>query len=553
MLARIDPRRRRWAWALTVLAACRHQATVAADEPRRVFAPLDPPRAVQVAWDPATVDYVPAGTAAALDWAMADGCEWLVLDVALTRDGVPVLLGRRSDDPLDVSNLTLDDYRQRDLGQGLGRRWPASTPLTLDEALGQARRKINLILRCADAAVGAAAARAVVAAELSDQVVITVEGETVPPNAANESPNPVAASDDATALARVGRCRVLSHAAPPAAGDAESGGLPTMVVLPARAADEAASPLTRELVDAWQATGALVYISDVGLPTDEPARGEQMALLWQTQPDGIWTSSASEWLARAARLSPGEGADPARVEVVHHRGANRYAPENTWAALRQAVRLAADWIEIDIRETTDGEAFLLHDTRLDRTTDRSGPLAELTAAEAATIDAGSWFASRRESLPRLSEVFQAVARDPQWVGVQLYLDAKAIAPEKLARLIAEYQLEERSLVFQGPGYLARVKAANPRARLMPPLYQAQAAESLARTLDPYAFDTSWEILSPELIARCHDLGVRVFSDAPGDLRSAADYRRVIGWGIDAIQTDHPLVFSRALELESAAR
>jgi glycerophosphoryl diester phosphodiesterase len=64
-------------------------------------------------------------------------------------------------------------------------------------------------------------------------------------------------------------------------------------------------------------------------------------------------------------------------------------------------------------------------------------------------------------------------------------------------------------------------------------------------------DAAWDILSAELIARCHRAGILVFSDALGSHERVEDYLQAIGWGIDLIQTNHPLRVMRAFELWAA--
>ncbi|MFL7810718.1 MAG: glycerophosphodiester phosphodiesterase, partial [Anaerolineae bacterium] len=60
------------------------------------------------------------------------------------------------------------------------------------------------------------------------------------------------------------------------------------------------------------------------------------------------------------------------IRVIGHRGAAALAPENTWAGFDLALALGVDAIETDVRATRDGVLVLLHDERLDRTTDGSG-------------------------------------------------------------------------------------------------------------------------------------------------------------------------------------
>jgi len=106
------------------------------------------------------------------------------------------------------------------------------------------------------------------------------------------------------------------------------------------------------------------------------------------------------------------------------------------------------------------------------------------------------------------------------------------------------------VVYQSPEYLLRLKAIDPRIRALSPLGKAADLEVLAARLKPYAVDARWNILSKDLIARCHALGIQVFSDALGAHEDVQDYQRAMDWGIDLIQTDHPLRLLRAIELRS---
>jgi glycerophosphoryl diester phosphodiesterase len=126
-----------------------------------------------------------------------------------------------------------------------------------------------------------------------------------------------------------------------------------------------------------------------------------------------------------------------------------------------------------------------------------------------------------------------------------------MAPEALAAALEQHGVVERTVVYGSPAYLASLKAINPRIRLLAPLGSGAALEALARDLKPYAVDARWEILSRELIARCHVLGIRVFSDALGQHERIEEYQKAMDWGIDLIQTDHPLRLMRAIELRIA--
>ena len=83
--------------------------------------------------------------------------------------------------------------------------------------------------------------------------------------------------------------------------------------------------------------------------------------------------------------------DNHHIEIVCHKGANKVAPENTYAAAQQCIDWGAGTVEIDVWTSRDGELVLMHDDTVDRTTNGSGHVIALTAAELALLDAGSWF------------------------------------------------------------------------------------------------------------------------------------------------------------------
>lgn len=79
------------------------------------------------------------------------------------------------------------------------------------------------------------------------------------------------------------------------------------------------------------------------------------------------------------------------MEIFAHRGLNHQAPENTMAAFRLAHESGLDWIETDVDILGDGTPVILHDSTLDRTTNRTGSIYNLTAADLSKISAGAHF------------------------------------------------------------------------------------------------------------------------------------------------------------------
>jgi glycerophosphoryl diester phosphodiesterase len=143
--------------------------------------------------------------------------------------------------------------------------------------------------------------------------------------------------------------------------------------------------------------------------------------------------------------------------IIGHRGASAVAPENTMAAFREAIAVAADGIEFDVRLTRDGVPVVIHDSTLRRTAGLSQRIADLTWSEVAKVDVGSWFSGSfaNETVPSLSDLFTLFQSNNSTLYLEMKCDSSAeYAPlaEACCRLIAEHALKERVLIecFQLP-------------------------------------------------------------------------------------------------------
>ncbi|MBT2528827.1 glycerophosphodiester phosphodiesterase [Streptomyces sp. ISL-99] len=142
------------------------------------------------------------------------------------------------------------------------------------------------------------------------------------------------------------------------------------------------------------------------------------------------TATAAALLGAAALLLPApatQAAGPAgghdEPAVIAHRGASAYAPENTLAAINLADRMGFDWVENDVQRTKDGELVVVHDDSLARTTNveqlfpgrAPWKIKDFTAAEIATLDAGSWFGPEFTGarVPTLKQYVNRVERNHQ--------------------------------------------------------------------------------------------------------------------------------------------
>src|SRR5579864_6905519 len=107
------------------------------------------------------------------------------------------------------------------------------------------------------------------------------------------------------------------------------------------------------------------------------------------------TQAATEPVSLRERLRAERG----RVWVVGHRGAMGHCPENTLASFERGLELGADWIELDVHLSRDGELIVIHDETLERTTNGHGLVRDHTLADLQALDAGDG-----QRIPTLNEV-----------------------------------------------------------------------------------------------------------------------------------------------------
>ena len=77
------------------------------------------------------------------------------------------------------------------------------------------------------------------------------------------------------------------------------------------------------------------------------------------------------------------------IEIVCHRGANEYAPENTFAAAQKCIDWGMDYVEVDVNTSKDGVLYVFHGPELEKTTNGTSCITELTSKEIDALDAGS--------------------------------------------------------------------------------------------------------------------------------------------------------------------
>jgi glycerophosphoryl diester phosphodiesterase len=249
---------------------------------------------------------------------------------------------------------------------------------------------------------------------------------------------------------------------------------------------------------------------------------------------------------------------------VAHRGASTLAPENTIEAFRLAVEAGAGGLELDVHMTRDGDIVVIHDATVDRTTNGSGAVSEMTLDELRRFDAGHNFSpdggstrpyrGRGVWVPTLGEVIE------EFPGVTVNIEIKAGTPgieETVLGILRDANALGRALVVSTPHAIVKrfrkissghISTGASRweigvfyilsrlrlERLVRPAYDALQVPLLHRGI---------LVVTPRFIRAAQARGVRV---DVWTINQAEEMRRLLDLGIDVIMTDRPGTLAEVL-------
>ncbi|WP_239616720.1 glycerophosphodiester phosphodiesterase [Cohnella mopanensis] len=248
------------------------------------------------------------------------------------------------------------------------------------------------------------------------------------------------------------------------------------------------------------------------------------------------------------------------IMTVAHRGASGYAPESTLSSYRMGLRMNADYIEIDLQLTKDGEIIALHDETVNRTTNGSGWVKNMTLAEIKALDAGTWFNVKHqiyarqeyanEKIPTLREIFEAFGKDAHYM-----LETKSPAEnpgleEKMWALVEEFDLVDHVAVQSfSKESLQKIRAWNKDIVLFQLLWYnrpASISESFLAEIGGYANGVGANFLriNENYVHKVKEAGLLMYVYT---VNYQVNMDKALRWGVDGVHTDYPDRFKEVIE------
>lgn len=231
------------------------------------------------------------------------------------------------------------------------------------------------------------------------------------------------------------------------------------------------------------------------------------------------------------------------MRIFAHRGFSGKYPENTMLAFEQAVKTGCGGIELDVQLTKDGFPVIIHDEKLDRTTNGSGDLRNYTYQELLAFHCiGASFQDGSQRIPTLREYFSYIRDTGSFTNIELKNSVYAYPglEEKVFALIEEFKISDRILISSfNHDSILKCKCLNPS---IPVAFLVGMGTELGRMAE-YAKENRVEychpdcrLLTAEKIHQFHNLGIGV---NVWTVNQKDEISRFLKLGVDGIITNFP--------------
>lgn len=231
------------------------------------------------------------------------------------------------------------------------------------------------------------------------------------------------------------------------------------------------------------------------------------------------------------------------TRILGHRGASAYAPENTIPAFRLALEMEADGVELDVHLSKDGELIVMHDEKVDRTTNARGYIKDFTAEELKRLDASNGMEKfSGVGVPTLAEVYRLFQNNDKMINVEIKTDIINYSGicEKLLALEDEMGMNGRIIYSSFNHYtVSRLLSLRPEAKtglLYMSIFKEPWNYALglkAAALHPHFITLAQ---TPDMAGECARLGLET---NVWTVNEPEWMERLAGMGVTSIITNNP--------------
>lgn len=249
---------------------------------------------------------------------------------------------------------------------------------------------------------------------------------------------------------------------------------------------------------------------------------------------------------------------PDRILIIAHRGASGYAPEHTIESYKIGEQMQADYIEIDLQMTKDGQLIAMHDDNVSRTTNGEGLVSDFTFDEIEGLDAGTWFNENNPKLaqplfgqmkiPSLDEILDMFGSDSNYYIETKKPDENPNMVKKLVETLRKYELvgegvPEGKVIIQSfsKDSLLEVHEMEPSIPLIQLLNKKEMenmTDNRMEEIQAYAvgIGPNYTSLSESQVKRIREIGLLIH---PYTVNEVEDMKRLIKWGVTGMFTNYP--------------
>lgn len=250
----------------------------------------------------------------------------------------------------------------------------------------------------------------------------------------------------------------------------------------------------------------------------------------------------------------------AKYNVISHRGANRYAPQNTLPAFRKSVEIGVDGFETDVHLTKDGQLVICHNYTIDETSDGNGKIAEKTLSQLEKFDFGSYFSPRFKGtkIPTVDEFLSFVeTTDIKILNIEIKSpeESETEIVKETIRLVKEHNLFDKLLISSfDPKLLVEAKEIDencktgylysPSQKIVYKNRMFKRYVDFAKSIGVDALHPHYIFVDEKYVESAHEVGIMV---NPWTVDSVKAIEKMIKCGVDGIITNFPDVTNGLIE------